>query len=246
MESLIVIPARLASVRLSRKPLLKIAGEPMIVHVWRRACEAASGPVIVAAGDEEIVRTIKTAGGEAVLTDLDLPSGTDRVCAAVKEIDPHGFYNQVINLQGDLPDVDPTMIRSLSEFLSEGRAEIVTLVAPVTNTRERGDPNIVKAVVSLDVETRVGRALDFTRAATTAGDGPLYQHIGIYGFARSALERFVALPPSPREKHERLEQLRAIQAGMHIDVLLVDSVPTGVDTPADLERVRQKLTADSI
>lgn len=246
MESLIVIPARLASIRLPRKPLLEIAGEPMIVHVWRRASEAQSGRVVVAAGDEEIVHTIEAAGGEAVLTDLDLPSGTDRVCAAVKEVDPHGSYNQVINLQGDLPDIDPTVIRSLSEFLPESRAEIVTLVASMANTRERGDPNIVKAVVSLGGGTRVGRALDFTRAPTPAGDGSLYRHIGIYGFTRPALERFVALPPSSREKQERLEQLRAVQAGMPIGVLLVDSVPTGVDTPADLERVRQKLTADKI
>ncbi len=246
MTTVIAIPARLASTRLAGKPLLDIAGTPMIVHVWLRACEAGLGRVIVAAADNEIVQAIEDAGGEAVLTNPDCPSGTDRIYDALKAIDPDGAFDQVINLQGDLPSIDRQQIQILNDLLSEGQADIVTLAAPITDDAERDDPNVVKAVVRFGPGARVGRARNFTRAPEKAGDGPYLHHIGIYGFKRAALERFVALPPSPLERRERLEQLRALEAGMRIDVALVDTVPTGVDTPADLEKARQEMTAKSV
>ncbi len=244
MRSIVIIPARMASTRLPGKPLADIAGAPMIVHVWRRASEAEIGPVVVAAAEPEIVDAIEAAGGQAVLTPPDLPSGSDRVFFALQSIDPNHNYDRVLNVQGDLPMLNPDNLRELETGLARGGAEIVTLAAEITNPAEATDPNVVKAVIAFDPEEaphRIGRALYFTRAHAPAGEGPLYHHIGLYGFQRSALTRFVKLPPSPLEKREKLEQLRALEAGMRIDVALVDSIPLGVDTPADLAVARRLL-----
>jgi len=241
MAAVIVIPARMSSTRLPGKPLADIGGEPMIVHVWRRAVAAASGPVLVAVAEAEIAAAITRAGGEAVLTAPDLPSGSDRVQAALARFDPDRRFDQVVNLQGDLPALDPAAIATVLRVLAESGADIATLVAPITDPAERDDPNCVKAVVSFPPEARSGRALWFTRLAAPGGDGPLWHHIGIYGYRRAALERFVGLAPAPLEQRERLEQLRALEAGMTIAAARVDSVPLGVDTPADLARIRRML-----
>ncbi|MFO1071008.1 MAG: 3-deoxy-manno-octulosonate cytidylyltransferase [Geminicoccaceae bacterium] len=238
----VVIPARLAATRLPRKPLLPIAGEPMIVQVWRRAIEAGVGPVFVACADAEIVDAVRAAGGEAVLTDPALPSGTDRVNEAIRKVDPQGRFARVINLQGDMPTLDPTVLRLVLEPLDALAVDIGTLANATEDEHERTDPNVVKAIVSFPPERpRLGRALYFTRATAPTGPGPVYHHIGIYAFDRATLERFCALPPSPLEQRERLEQLRGLEAGMSIGVRLVDAVPFGVDTPADLEKARRIL-----
>lgn len=234
----VVIPARMPSTRLPGKPLAEIGGTPMIVHVWRRACEAAVGPVVVAAAQPEIAAAVEAAGGVAVLTDPDHPSGSDRIHDAVSRFDPDGKYDAVINLQGDLPTIEPPVIRAVSDALDEAGADIATAAAAMTDPAARDDPNVVKAVVGFAGDARVARALYFTRTAAPWGDGPLYHHIGVYAYRRDALARFVILPPSVLERRERLEQLRALEAGMHIAVALVDTVPLGVDTPADLERAR--------
>ncbi len=239
--AIVAIPARLASTRLPDKPLADIHGEPMIVHVWRRACEAAIGRIVVAAADEAIAVAIRAVGGEAVLTDPALPSGSDRVHQAVRALDPDGTHDIVLNLQGDLPTLDPAAIRRVVEALRDSEADLATLVAEITEPREVQDPNVVKAVVSFPPSARTGRALYFTRNPAPWGDGPHYHHIGIYAYRRAALDRFVHLPPSPLEGRERLEQLRALEAGMRIDAVLVDTVPLGVDTQADLERARALL-----
>jgi 3-deoxy-manno-octulosonate cytidylyltransferase (CMP-KDO synthetase) len=238
----IVIPARLAASRLPDKPLADIAGAPMIVHVWRRAVAAGVGPVIVACGDAPIAAAIEAAGGVAVMTDPDLPSGSDRAHAALATFDAAGAHDAVINLQGDLPTIDPAVVAAVLAPLADETVDIATLAAEITEPRERDDPNVVKAVAALAPGARQGRALYFTRASAPSGDGPLYHHIGIYAFRRAALARFVALPEGVLERRERLEQLRALEAGMRIDVALVDTVPAGVDTPADLERARAQLT----
>ena len=237
----VVIPARMASTRLPGKPLADIHGAPMIVHVWRRAVAADVGPVLVACAEEAIAEAVRRAGGQAVSTDPDLPSGTDRVRAALAETDPRRRHDVVVNLQGDLPDLDPGAIRAVAGMLATPGADIATIGAPIVAARERDDPNVVKVVVSFAGEGRRGRALYFSRQRVPAGDGPLYRHIGIYGFRRQALERFVALPPSPLEARERLEQLRALEDGMRIDLAVVDTVALGVDTPADLARARAAL-----
>jgi 3-deoxy-manno-octulosonate cytidylyltransferase (CMP-KDO synthetase) len=242
MRSIVIIPARMASLRLPGKPLADIAGTPMIVHVWRRAAQADIGPVVVAAGDQEIVDAVEAAGGRAVLTPPDLASGSDRVFFALQSIDPNQEYGFVLNVQGDLPLLNPDDLRVLEDGLNSAGAEIVTLAAEITNPAEAGDPNVVKAVISFEGQSgapRRGRALYFTRASAPSGEGPLYHHIGLYGFQRPALTRFVKLPPSDLEKQEKLEQLRALEAGMRIDVMLVDSIPLGVDTPADLAAARR-------
>ncbi len=241
MEPLIVIPARMASTRLPGKPLAMIAGAPMIVQVWRRACEAEVGRVVVAAAEAEIADAVEAAGGEAVLTRPDHPSGSDRVWEAVKTVDPAGKAPAVVNLQGDLPTLEPQLIRDCAGLLTQGAADITTLAAVITDEEERVNPNVTKAVISLPEGAAHGRALYFTRTAAPSGEGPLYHHIGIYAFRREALERFVALPPSPLETREKLEQLRALEAGMRIDVAVVDTVPLGVDTPEDLTRARAVL-----
>ena len=238
---IVVIPARMASTRLPGKPLADIHGTPMIVHVWRRAVEADVGPVLVACAEDAVAAAVTAAGGRAVLTPADLPSGSDRVRAALAEADPNRRHDVVVNLQGDLPTMDPLAIRTVAEMLSAPGADMSTLAAPIVEAREADDPNVVKAVVSLPEGGRQGRALYFSRQRVPWGDGPLYHHIGIYGFRRAALERFVALPPSPLERRERLEQLRALEDGMRIDIAVVDVVPLGVDTPADLERARAAL-----
>jgi len=239
---IVVIPARLASARLPGKPLADIAGAPMIVHVWRRAREAGIGPVVVACGDETIAQAVRAAGGEAVMTRPDHPSGSDRVFEAVAAVDPAGAHDIVVNLQGDLPGIDPAVIAAVLEPLCEPAVDIATLVAEITDPAERDDANAVKAAVAIAPGARIGRALYFSRRAVPSGDGPLYHHIGLYGFRRAALARFVALPPGILERRERLEQLRALEAGMRIDVACVDTVPDGVDTPADLERARARLS----
>ncbi|MHA1107690.1 MAG: 3-deoxy-manno-octulosonate cytidylyltransferase [Alphaproteobacteria bacterium] len=239
----IVIPARLASTRLPGKPLADICGEAMIVHVWRRAVAAGIGPVVVACAEREIADAVEAVGGRAVMTRPDHPSGSDRVFEAVQAIDPGGAYDSVINLQGDLPSIDPMVIAAVLEPLADGAVDIATLAAPITDDDEAGDPNVVKAVVSLADGARQGPALYFSRNPAPSGDGPLLHHIGIYAFRRAALARFVALPEGVLERRERLEQLRALEAGMRIAVALVDTVPDGVDTPADLERARARLAS---
>jgi 3-deoxy-manno-octulosonate cytidylyltransferase (CMP-KDO synthetase) len=234
----VVIPARLAATRLPGKPLADIAGAPMIVHVWRRAVDSGVGPVVVACGDAAIAEAISDAGGIAVMTDPDLPSGSDRVYQALREFDADQNHDVVINLQGDLPGIEGLAIAAVLRPLADPRVDIATLVAEITAPGEREDPNVVKAVVGLGPGETIGRALYFSRAAVPTGDGPLYHHIGIYAYRRAALAHFVQLPPSVLERRERLEQLRALENGMRIDAAVVDTVPLGVDTPADLERAR--------
>lgn len=235
---IVLIPARMASTRLPGKPLADIGGVPMIVQVWRRAMEANLGPVAVAAAEPEIAEAVTKAGGIAVLTDPDLPSGSDRVFQALERLDPNGKHDAVINVQGDLPTIDPRIIRQVFAPLAEPAVDIATLIAAIVEPAERDNPNVVKAAVGLTPGQRIGRALYFSRAAIPTGEGPLYHHIGLYAFRRAALGRFVALPPGVLEKRERLEQLRALENGMRIDAALVDTVPLGVDTPAELERAR--------
>lgn len=238
---LVVIPSRLASTRLPDKPLADIHGAPMIVHVWRRAVAAGIGPVVVACGDAAIADAVRGAGGEAVMTRAGHPSGSDRAFEAVQALDPGGAFDAVINLQGDLPAIEPSVVRAAFAPLADPAVDIATLAAEIRDEDERADPNAVKAVLSLAHGAASGRALYFSRATVPAGPGPHYHHIGIYAFRRAALARFVALPESPLEARERLEQLRALEAGMRIDVAIVDTVPDGVDTPADLARARARL-----
>ena len=242
MNPLLLIPARMASTRLPGKPLADIGGVPMIVRVWARAMAAGLGPVVVAAGEAEIVAAVEKAGGRAVLTDPDLPSGSDRIWAALIAADPKGVHDVVVNLQGDLPALDPEQIKMVAACLQKSGADIATLAAPIDNEVDETNPAVVKAVVAWDAAERYGRALYFTRAAAPAGEGVLYHHIGIYAYTRQALEDFVALPPSPLESREKLEQLRALEAGMSIAVARVDEAPLSVDTPADLERARKILS----
>ncbi|MEO1249837.1 MAG: 3-deoxy-manno-octulosonate cytidylyltransferase [Pseudomonadota bacterium] len=241
INPVIVIPSRLAATRLPDKPLAMIEGEPMIVHVWRRGMEAELGPVIVAAANAEIVEAVQKAGGQAVMTDPDLPSGTDRVRAALTELDPGKTHDLVVNLQGDLPTIAPADIRRTISLLEQGEADMSTIGAVITSADEAAQPSVVKAVVDLAEGDDAGRALYFSRQPVPSGEGPLIHHIGIYGFRRAALERFVTLPPSPLERREKLEQLRALSAGMRIDLAVVDTVPLGVDTQADLEVARVAL-----
>lgn len=238
---IVAIPARLASVRLPDKPLADIHGVPMIVHVLRRAEEAGIGPVFVAAADVAIKQAVEAAGGTAVMTDPDHPSGSDRIWEAVCRLDPDGVYDVIVNVQGDLPTLDPDSIRASLEPLADPAVDIATIVAEITLEEERNNPNVVKAFTAFEPGRRVARALTFTRATAPSGTGPLYHHIGLYAFRRAALERFVTLPPGQLEQRERLEQLRALEAGMRIDVALVDTVPLGVDAPDDLERARHIL-----
>ena len=239
-HTLVVIPARMQSTRLPGKPLADINGEPMIVHVWRRAIEADVGRVLVASDSEEINAVIRARGGEAVLTRSDHPSGSDRVFEAVKKVD-RGEVEVVLNLQGDLPTLAPDTARACLEPVQQAGPDIATIVVEIRLEEERANPNVVKMVGTPTAAPGRLRALYFTRATAPAGEGPLYHHIGIYAYRRRALERFVSLPPSPLELRERLEQLRALEAGMRIDATIVDTVPLGVDTPADLERARQLL-----
>jgi 3-deoxy-manno-octulosonate cytidylyltransferase (CMP-KDO synthetase) len=239
MNPILLIPARLASTRLPAKPLAEIGGVPMIVRVLRQAEAAGLGPVAVAAGEAEIVTAVERAGGRAVLTDPGLPSGSDRIHAALEMLDPECRHDVVINLQGDLPALDPGQIRAVAAALQNSGADIATLAAEITDPAERDNPSVVKAVVAWDQSGRLGRALYFTRATAPTGEGPLFHHVGIYAYRREALARFVALPPSPLERREKLEQLRALEANMSIAVARVDSVPLSVDTPADLAKANE-------
>ena len=238
---IVVIPARMQSTRLPGKPLADIHGEPMIVHVWRRGVEADVGPVVVACAESEIAAAVEAAGGRAVLTRPDHVCGSDRIFEALQTVDPEGRHDAVINIQGDLPTIEAAAVRASLAPLEDPAVDIATLVAIITVEEEMTAPSVVKAVVGLKPGETVGRAHYFTRATAPTGDGPLYHHIGLYAYRRAALERFVALPPGVLEMRERLEQLRALENNMRIDVALVDTVPLGVDTPADLERARAML-----
>lgn len=241
-DVVIIIPARLAATRLPGKPLADIGGRPMIVHVLARAEEAGLGPAFVATDSEEIQAAVEAAGGRAVMTRADHASGSDRIFEALGWIDPERTCRIVVNVQGDLPTLAPADITAALGPLADPAVDIATLAAEIREPAERTNPNVVKVVGSPIAPGRM-RALYFTRATAPHGDGPLYHHIGLYAYRREALARFVALPPSPLERREKLEQLRALEAGMRIDVTIVDSVPLGVDTPEDLAAARALLAA---
>jgi len=240
-NTLVVIPARMQSTRLPNKPLADIGGEPMIVHVWRRAMAAGVGRVAVATDAEEIVAAVRRAGGEAIMTRADHVSGSDRVFEAVNRIDPEAEFEIILNLQGDLPAMEPSLVRECLAPLAGKGPHIATIAAEIASEADRANPNAVKVVGSPTAVPRRLRALYFTRAAAPWGEGPLYHHFGMYAYRRSALERFVSLKPSPLEKRERLEQLRALEDGMRIDVTLVDTIPVEVNTPEDLDLARRLL-----
>jgi 3-deoxy-manno-octulosonate cytidylyltransferase (CMP-KDO synthetase) len=238
MNPIILIPARLAATRLPGKPLADIEGTPMIVRVLRQAEAAGAGPVAVAAGDPEIVAAVRAAGGLAVLTDPALPSGSDRILAALAELDPQGLHDVVVNLQGDMPFVEPAVLAHCAGLLArEPGCDIATVVAPESSPADRTNPDVVKAVLALAPDGGSGRALYFTRS-TLYGEGPVWRHIGIYGYRRAALERFNAAPPSPLERREKLEQLRALELGLSIWAAVAEAAPISVDMPADLEQAR--------
>ena len=243
-RTLVLIPARMAATRLPGKPLLDIGGVPMIVHVLRRAEAANIGRVAVATDTAEIAAAVKAHGGEAVMTRPEHPSGSDRIYEAMKALDPDGKAEIIVNLQGDFPTISPENIRDVLPPMADPAVDIATLAAQIHTEEEDLAPSVVKAIGS-PIGPRRLRALYFTRATAPTGDGPRYHHIGLYAYRRAALERFVTLPPSALERQEKLEQLRALEAGMRIDVMIVDTVPRGVDTPADLETARQILKPHS-
>lgn len=214
----------------------------MIVHVLRRAEAAAIGPVAVACAEAAIADAVRAAGGTAMMTDPDLPSGSDRIHAALAMLDPGGTHDVVINLQGDLPGFDPTALRRLLAVLDEPRFDIATLVAPITSPEEAAASSVVKAACGFGAG-EIAPALYFSRNAIPSGEGPLWHHVGVYAYRRDALARFVAAPPSPLESREKLEQLRALELGMRIGAARIDRAPFGVDTPEDLERARREFTA---
>jgi len=240
-DVIILIPARLASSRLPGKPLAEIAGKPMIAHVLERAQAAGVGEVVVATDSEAVCVAAEKAGGRAVMTSADHPSGSDRIFEALTHLDPERRIRVVVNVQGDLPTLEPADLRAALALLADPAVDIATLAAEITDPDDRTNPNVNK-VVGSPIDARRLRALYFTKLPAPYGEGPLYHHIGLYAFRREALERFVKLPPSTLEKREKLEQLRALEAGMRIDVALVDSVPLGVDTPAELEKARALLS----
>ncbi len=242
MKSLIMIPSRLASTRLPHKALADIAGKPMIIHVMQQAQKANIGDVIVACDGEEIKKLVESYGGKALITDPNLPSGTDRIYAALQQIENHQSYEAIINVQGDLPLVKPSLICDLYQALCESHSDITTPIAEIHTPEEISSDAVVKVAVSLDENNR-GTALYFSRQTIPWGDGPLYHHIGIYAYKRDSLKKFVNLPPSPLEKREKLEQLRALENGMRITTLCVDEAPWGVDRPEDLEKVRKALSS---
>jgi 3-deoxy-manno-octulosonate cytidylyltransferase (CMP-KDO synthetase) len=236
-DVVIIIPARLAASRLPRKPLADIAGRPMIAHVLARAEAAGLGPVFVATDSDEIRAAVEAVGGRAVMTSADHPTGSDRIFEALNAIDPGQTCRIVVNVQGDLPTLAPADLAAALAPLADPAVDIATLAAEIREPAERTSPHVVKLVGSPITPTRL-RALYFTRATAPYGDGPLYHHIGLYAYRRDALAKFVCLPPSPLERREKLEQLRALEAGMRIDATIVDSVPLGVDTPDDLALAR--------
>jgi len=244
-QTVVLIPARMASTRLPGKPLADIAGLPMIVQVWRRAMAAGIGPVHVACAEPEIAAAVRAAGGLAVETDPNHPSGSDRIAEALARIDPDRRFDVVVNLQGDLPTIDPAIVRAVAAPLVDPAIDIATLVTEITDPAEAANPNVVKAVVAFAPGADTGPALYFSRNAVPAGPGPLWHHIGIYAYRRDALAQFVALPPGVLEQREKLEQLRALEAGMRIAAVRVDTLPLGVDTPADLARARAILAPSS-
>jgi 3-deoxy-manno-octulosonate cytidylyltransferase (CMP-KDO synthetase) len=237
---IVLIPARMNATRLPGKPLADINGAPMIVHVWRRATEADIGPVWVATDDPRVIEAVASAGGKAIMTRSDHPSGSDRIFEALGLVDADGVHDVVVNVQGDLPTIEPSIVRACLAPLVERTVDIATLATPITREQEKDDPNVVKIVATELGPSRL-RALYFTRARAPWGEGRLLHHIGLYAYRRDALQRFVGLPPSPLERREKLEQLRALEAGMRIDVALVDTAPLGVDAPEDLERAREML-----
>jgi 3-deoxy-manno-octulosonate cytidylyltransferase (CMP-KDO synthetase) len=238
MNPIVIIPARMAATRLPDKPLAQIGGTPMIVRVLRCAEAAGAGAVAVAAGDPQIVEAVRAAGGNAVLTDPNLPSGSDRILAALAQLDPGGRHDVIINLQGDMPFVEPRVLAACVDLLaSEPSCDIATVVAPEDGPEDRANHDVVKAVLAMAAGSSHGRALYFTRS-TLHGDAPIWRHIGIYGYRREALERFNAAPPSPLEQREKLEQLRALEMGLSIWAATIDKPPISVDTPADLEKAR--------
>lgn len=239
-RTLVIIPARMASSRLPNKPLADIGGEPMVVRVARRAALADVGRVAVATDSREIAEAVEAAGFEAVMTRDDHQSGSDRVYEAATIMDPEGRAEIILNVQGDIPAIEPETIRRSAVPLAASPADLATLAVVITEESERTNPSIVK-VIGTPIGEGLLRALYFTRATAPYGEGPLYHHIGLYAWRRSALQRFVSLKPSTLERRESLEQLRALENGMRIDVAIVDSVPLGVDTPADLARARQIL-----
>ena len=238
----ILIPARMASTRLPGKPLVDIAGDAMIVQVWRRAVEADIGPVLVAADCHEIAQAVRDAGGDAVVTNPDHATGSDRIFEALEHYDPNKRFDTIVNVQGDLPTVDPAAIRACLAPLGDPEVDIATIAVEISDEEEKTNPSVVKIIGSPLEKDRM-RALYFTRATAPYGEGPLYHHIGLYAYRREALERFISMSRSTLEARESLEQLRALEAGMRIDVTLVDDVPLGVDTPADLEKARAILKA---
>ncbi|MFN3448507.1 MAG: 3-deoxy-manno-octulosonate cytidylyltransferase [Roseococcus sp.] len=243
MNPIIVIPARMAATRLPGKPLADIGGKPMVVHVLERAAQAGVGPVAVAAGEPEIVAAVQAAGGRAVLVAEDVPSGTDRVFRALAALDPEARHDVVVNLQGDVPTLAPELLRAVLEPLAEPAVDIATLVCPIADEAEANTASFVKAACAFAEGQSVAPALYFSRNPIPWGEGPRWHHIGIYAFRRAALARFVALPESPLERREKLEQLRALEAGMRIAAARVPHGPFGVDTPADLDRARRLIGA---
>ena len=239
-DPLVVIPARMAATRLPNKPLADINGKPMIVHVWERAIESGVGPVIVATDSPEIAAAVEAAGGGAVMTRADHPSGSDRVHEAAESFDPEGRHDVIVNLQGDFPTIDPASVAVSVLPLADPAVDIATLAAEIVDEDERTASSVVKVIGSEIAPGRM-RALYFTRATAPTGPGPLYHHVGLYAYRRPALARFVGLPPSPLELREKLEQLRAVEAGMRIDVQVIAEVPRGVDTPGDLILARELL-----
>lgn len=237
-NSLVLIPARMASTRLPGKPLAMIGDRPMIVHVADRAREAGLGEPVVATDAQEVMDACARHGTQAVMTRADHPSGSDRIFEALQTLDPHAQVDLVVNVQGDLPTIDPAIIRDAVALMDDKQVDIATLTTPISDLEEKTSPDVVK-IVGTPLGERHLRALYFTRTTAPYGDGPLYHHIGLYVYRRSALARFVALPPSTLEQRERLEQLRALEAGMRIDVAIVDGVPLGVDTPAHLAKARE-------
>jgi 3-deoxy-manno-octulosonate cytidylyltransferase (CMP-KDO synthetase) len=241
---LILIPARMQATRLPGKPLADILGEPMIVRVWRRAIAAGIGEVVVATDDERILSAIEQAGGRAVMTSPAHQTGSDRIKEAADIIDPKREHDIIVNVQGDFPTLAPTAIAAAVEPLTDPAVDIATLAGEITEDEERTAPSVVKLIGS-EVSPGRMRALYFTRATAPHGDGPLYHHVGLYAYRRRALDRFVALPQSPLELREKLEQLRALEDGMRIDAMIIDHVPRGVDTPPDLDRARAFLTSSA-
>jgi 3-deoxy-manno-octulosonate cytidylyltransferase (CMP-KDO synthetase) len=241
MNPIVLIPIRLASTRLAEKALADIHGKPMAEWVWEKATQANIGPVVVACDHEAVYSLIKARGGQAVMTDPTLPSGSDRIWSALKTFDPDGTYNIIVNLQGDLPTINPATIHDSLKPLENLKVDIATLAVTIKDEEEKLNPNVVKVVLAGNNEEPIRRAVYFSRQPIPYGNGPLYHHVGIYCYRRKALERFIQLPPSQLEQQERLEQLRALEAGMRIDVCVIDKAPGGVDTQEDLEKARESL-----